>query len=76
MVLYKDQAYLGLDTTIFIDFRSSNICTYGRAKVAVVLIALFSLIYNIPRFFEVTWGDPAGDEVKRFISVNVHCFYL
>ena len=75
MVIYKDHAYLGFDTTIFIDFRSSNICTYGRAKVAVVLIALFSLIYNIPRFFEVTWGVP-GDEVKRFISVNVYCLYL
>jgi len=38
--------------------RSSNICTYGRAKIAVVLIALFSLVYNIPRFFEVTWDTP------------------
>merc|ERR1719414_1588910 len=55
--------------------RSSNICTYGRAKVAVILIALFSLVYNIPRFFEVTWGIPSS-EVKRFISVNVHRLYL
>ena len=60
---------------VFIYFRSSNITTYGKAKVAVILIALFSLVYNIPRFFEVTWGIPSS-EVKRFISVNVHRFYL
>jgi neuropeptide Y receptor type 1 len=33
-------------------FKSSKICSTGDAKRHVIYIALFSIIYNIPRFFE------------------------
>ena len=36
-------------------FRSSTSCTYGRAKIGVACTILFSILYNIPRFFEVSW---------------------
>lgn len=32
-----------------------SVCTYGRARIAVACIAIASLLYNIPRFLEVTW---------------------
>ena len=35
--------------------RSAEIITYGRTKLAIVGIALFALVYNLPRFFEITW---------------------
>ncbi|CAB3385042.1 Hypothetical predicted protein [Cloeon dipterum] len=33
--------------------RARSLCTYGRARIYVVLIVLFSVLYNTPRFFEV-----------------------
>lgn len=57
--------------------RSSTICTYGRTKMAVILIALFSLVYNIPRFFEVTWDTPTPIVVKkRFIIVTYNIYRI
>ena len=35
--------------------RSSTICTYGKAKIGVACTVIFSILYNIPRFFEVSW---------------------
>eukprot|EP00095_Tigriopus_kingsejongensis_P010932 snap_masked-scaffold206_size259025-processed-gene-1.14 protein:Tk10932 transcript:snap_masked-scaffold206_size259025-processed-gene-1.14-mRNA-1 annotation:"fmrfamide receptor" len=35
--------------------KARSICTNGRAKLSVFFFALFAVIYNIPRFFEVTW---------------------
>lgn len=35
--------------------RSATICTYGKAKLGVASIVAFSILYNIPRFFEVSW---------------------
>ena len=35
--------------------RSATICTYGKAKLGVGTIVAFSILYNIPRFFEVSW---------------------
>ena len=32
-----------------------SLCTYGRARICVLCISLAALIYNIPRFLEVTW---------------------
>ncbi|KAG7168255.1 FMRFamide receptor-like [Homarus americanus] len=34
--------------------RARYLCTYGRAKVYVISVALFSILYNIPRFWEVS----------------------
>ncbi|XP_059480856.1 FMRFamide receptor [Neocloeon triangulifer] len=33
--------------------RARSLCTYGRARIYVVLIIVFSVLYNLPRFFEV-----------------------
>eukprot|EP00094_Tigriopus_californicus_P010707 TCALIF_10326-PA protein Name:"Similar to FR FMRFamide receptor (Drosophila melanogaster)" AED:0.55 eAED:0.55 QI:0/0/0/0.4/0.75/0.8/5/0/350 len=35
--------------------RSSEIITIGRTKWALVFIAAFAVLYNITRFFEITW---------------------
>jgi len=42
--------------------KSSTICTYGRAKLAILLIILFSIVYNIPRFFEISWSVVPAQE--------------
>jgi len=33
--------------------RARSLCTYGRARIYVLLIVVFAVIYNLPRFFEV-----------------------
>nr|WDS50847.1 FMRFamide receptor like protein [Palaemon carinicauda] len=35
--------------------QARSICTYGRAKVYVMVVAFFSIIYNLPRFWEVSY---------------------
>ncbi|TRY67168.1 hypothetical protein TCAL_05489 [Tigriopus californicus] len=35
--------------------KARAICTNGRAKLSVFFFTVFAVIYNIPRFFEVTW---------------------
>lgn len=47
--------------------RTSEIITYGRTKIAVFVIFLFALGYNLVRFFEVTWFE----HVKVVDGVNV-----
>lgn len=34
--------------------RARSLCTYGRARWYVIVIIIFSVLYNLPRFFEVT----------------------
>lgn len=34
--------------------RARALCTYGRARIYVIAILFFSLLYNLPRFWEVT----------------------
>ena len=53
-------------------FRSANICTYGRTKLAVLFIVLFSVLYNIPRFFEITWESvPDGGPQSNSTRVEI-----
>lgn len=35
--------------------RARSLCTYGRAKLYVIAVAVFSLCYNLPRFAEITY---------------------
>lgn len=35
--------------------RARSLCTYGRAKMYVLCVVLFSVLYNLPRFWEVTY---------------------
>ncbi|KAK8718874.1 hypothetical protein OTU49_014403 [Cherax quadricarinatus] len=37
--------------------RARSLCTYGRAKIYVISVAFFSIIYNIPRFWEVSYQE-------------------
>ena len=73
----QSKATISYTNITFLCCRSSTICTYGRTKMAVILIALFSLVYNIPRFFEVTWDTPTPIMVKkRFIIVTYNIYMI
>nr|XP_053655706.1 FMRFamide receptor-like [Cherax quadricarinatus] len=37
--------------------RARSLCTYGRAKIYVISVAFFSIIYNFPRFWEVSYEE-------------------
>ncbi|GAB6023165.1 hypothetical protein CHUAL_007990 [Chamberlinius hualienensis] len=38
---------------VCIPLRAKSLCTYGRARVYILIIAMFSICYNLPRFWEV-----------------------
>ncbi|KAK7087045.1 G-protein coupled receptor activity protein [Halocaridina rubra] len=48
--------------------RARSLCTYGRAKIYVVAVALFSVLYNLPRFWEVTYQECIMPD-DRFVIV-------
>ncbi len=55
-------------------FRASEIITYGRTKVSILIIFLFSVGYNFSRFFEISWIEvtsegPDGVNVTRIETV-------
>ena len=37
--------------------RSEDIITYGRTKISILVTVLFSVLYNVPRFFEISWTE-------------------
>ena len=37
--------------------QARSICTQSRAKTALVLFLGVAVVYNIPRFLEITWDD-------------------
>ena len=45
------------------------LCTYGRAKIYVICISIFSILYNIPRFWEVTSESFYHKERKNNITM-------
>ena len=47
--------------------KARSICTYGRARTCVIILAIASLIYNIPRFLEVTWTTTEIDGINRTV---------
>ena len=47
--------------------KARSICTYGRARTCVIILGTASLIYNIPRFLEVTWSTYLIDGINRTI---------
>ncbi len=61
LIAQTGSAYLTLGVTIerylvvCWPLKSRAVCTNGRAKWAVALFVIFAVIYNIPRFFEITW---------------------
>ena len=47
--------------------KARSICTYGRARTCVIILGIASLIYNIPRFLEVTWTTLEVCDVNRTV---------
>jgi hypothetical protein len=70
--------------------RARALCTYGRARIYVVVIIIFSICYNVPRFFEVALSEYPDDEFGfiycitasplrndlRYINIYIHWLYL
>lgn len=71
--------------------KARSLCTYGRAKLYVVLIIILSTLYNLPRFWEIslspmlipqtntTFYRPAPTELRQtriYISVYIHWLYF
>ena len=74
---------------VCLPLRARSICTYGRACAYVAAIVAFSTLYNLPRFWEVTWvtdvvyGENATFAVPTrlrdnevYIGVYVNGLYL
>lgn len=65
-------------------------CTQGRAKIYIIVIVLFSLAYNIPRYWEVTVVEHNDADLgfifcvlasdirrnKRYIKIYIQWMYL
>ena len=66
--------------------RSATICTYGKSKWGVAAVISFSLLYNIPRFFEISWEEteegiprPQATSLRQdayYISIYITWMYL
>lgn len=72
--------------------QARSMCTYGRARLYVILIIVFSTLYNLPRFWEVQLVELTYDskynttlyEVSMtqlrdnpvYISIYIHWLYL
>ncbi|KAK9497380.1 hypothetical protein O3M35_004712 [Rhynocoris fuscipes] len=71
--------------------QARSFCTYGRAKLYVILIIIFSILYNLSRFWEVkveveydmdynvTMYTPVPSSLRNnqmYISVYIHWLYL
>lgn len=71
--------------------RARSLCTYGRARTYVLLIIIFSTLYNLPRFWEVsnqvnyyealntTIYCPVPSSLRQnytYITVYIHWMYL
>ncbi|XP_064110771.1 FMRFamide receptor-like [Macrobrachium nipponense] len=61
MIAQTGSIYLTVTVTVeryvavCLPFKARTLCTYGRARMYVVAVALFSVVYNLPRFWEVTY---------------------
>ena len=61
LIAQTSSAYLTLIVTIerYVavcqPLKARALCTYGRARLCVIVLGACAVAYNIPRFFEVTW---------------------
>ncbi|KAB0801399.1 hypothetical protein PPYR_05753 [Photinus pyralis] len=97
MATQTASAYLTLTVTLerFVavchPLRARSLCTYGRARVYVVVIIIFSFVYNFPKVFEASikseWYEDANLTVycirptefrsnDVYVNVYVHWCYL
>ena len=74
MIVQTGSVYLTLAVTmerfvaVCLPFRARSLCTYGRARYAVILIAVFATVYNLPRFWEVYGKTVVYPEFNRTIT--------
>ena len=86
MIAQTASVYLTLAVTlerfvaVCLPFRARSLCTYGRARYGVISVALFAVIYNLPRFFEVKWQacteNNATITVVRPTELRIHPLYI
>ncbi len=75
MIAQTGSVYLTLCVSIeryvavCLPLRARSICTFGRARWFVLMIGLFALLYNIPRFWEVTWDTSYYSDVGNVTAV-------
>lgn len=71
--------------------RARSLCTYGRARIYVFVIIIFSVLYNLPRFWEVSHASNYDERFNTtiycvvasalrkdsvYIAVYIHWMYL
>ncbi|KAG8249903.1 obsolete signal transducer activity protein [Homalodisca vitripennis] len=71
--------------------QARSLCTYGRARLYVILIIIFSTIYNLSRFWEIKIREEYNEETnstvympvtsdlrqnKIYISLYIHWLYM
>lgn len=96
MIVQTASCYLTLTVTleryvaVCHPLRARALCTYGRARLYVIVIIIFSICYNVPRFFEVQLEEYQDEEfgfiycIKAtdlranltYINVYIHWLYL
>jgi hypothetical protein len=96
MIVQTASVYLTLTVTleryvaVCHPLRARALCTYGRARIYVIVILLFSVCYNVPRFFEVQLQKHTDDELDygyciqasdlradvTYIYIYIHWLYL
>lgn len=50
--------------------RARALCTYGRAKIYVLVCLIFATIYNFPKFFEVTVIHTIDNDIGKIYCVK------
>lgn len=97
MIAQTVSVYLTLTVTLerFVavchPLQARSLCTYGRARLYVILIIAFSTLYNLPRFWEVGLVEEYSKELNStiysvaptslrdnhiYISLYIHWLYL
>ena len=74
MIAQTGSVYLTICVTleryvaICLPLKARYLCTFGRAKVCVAGICLLASLYNIPRFWEVTWQTTYYPQLEANIT--------
>lgn len=96
MIVQTASVYLTLTVTleryvaVCHPLRARALCTYGRARFYVIVIIIFSICYNVPRFLEVDLKEHPDDEFGfgycisatdlradyTYINIYIHWLYL
>ena len=53
---------------VCLPLKARILCTFGRARMYVATIGVFALLYNIPRFWEVTWQTRTYENLNATIT--------